>query len=400
MTFSPDGEWVAFHEGPAVFVARADGSSPSPATIANATTLLAWTRDDRLLYTRDREGTAEVFAVAMVDGHAAGEPARLEALGDMGRLMPITLAPGRGAPALGVTTSGTLIHGRVRLATDAVTIAIDPTTGAVGPERVQRQVAAFGFAGLAGGTRYSPDGTRVLYTPTADSVLIQEPDGRTRSLIPQLQNLGRIEWAPEGDALIIAGRRNADERGVYRVDLRTGAASLLVADERPASYGISHDGGTLFYSKTDAPSFTIAARNLRTGVERAVYMNDDPAGQLWGQLRVSRDGRRLALVTLQRLELVDLTTGRLLRRFDRAGGPRFRGGDWEPEGRYLFVTANYEDAQPRSELWRIPVDGGEPERHRLAAPVRGGWMRADGREFSMIRWDERWQVWSMEHFLP
>jgi Tol biopolymer transport system component len=398
LTFSPDGAWLAFHVGgqtATVFVARADGSTMKPVSIANATTLLAWTGDGRLLFTREREGATEVFAVAVTEGHAAGEPTKIEKVGDMGRLVPMTLAPGRGLPALGFTAAGTLIYGRVHVSTDVVTVSIDPTTGAIGPEQAGRAVAAYGLFGLAGGTRYAPHGSRVLYTVTHGSVLIQEPDGHTRTVVPRMDAVGRMEWAPDGGSLIVAGRRNATERGVYRVDLETGAASLLVpGPRRPWAFDIAPDGKTFYYGRTGEPD-TILARDLRTGAERIV----GTTARTISQLRVSRDGRVLVVVTFPAVEIVDLASGRVVRTINPSANGRFWGADLSPDAQHVFATVVYEDTQPRSEIWRIPVGGGDPVRHRLAAPARGGWIRADGREFSVMRWEERNQVWSLEQFL-
>jgi hypothetical protein len=69
------------------------------------------------------------------------------------------VALGRGAPALGLTTSGALIYGQSRVAADAIAVSIDPVTGSSGEERVDRAVAAYGLNMLAGGVRYSPGRT-------------------------------------------------------------------------------------------------------------------------------------------------------------------------------------------------------------------------------------------------
>jgi WD40-like Beta Propeller Repeat len=172
---------------------RSDETSAHPTQIIAAATLLAWTSDGRLLFTREREGASEVFGLAMVDGRPVGEPTRVETTADLGRLVPHELAFGRGAPALGLTTSGALIYGQTRLATDAITVSIDPDTSAIGEEQVGRSIAAYGIGGVAGGVRYSPDGTRALYTPTRGTVVIQTSSGRTRTLVPQLDGMGRLE---------------------------------------------------------------------------------------------------------------------------------------------------------------------------------------------------------------
>jgi serine/threonine-protein kinase len=396
--FSPDGQWLAFHTGgaAAVFLARANGRTEHPTRIASAETLLSWTRDGRLLFTREREGSAEVYALAMSDGRAAGKPVKVESLASLGRLLPREVAAGRGARALGLTTSGALIYGQTKVATDAITVSIDPATGSIGEERVDRALAAYGLNMLAGGVRYSPDGTQVLYTPTKGSVLIRASDGGTRTMVPQLADVGRLEWAPDSRTLIIAGARSATERGVYRVDIDSGSVSLLLAGTRPYAHALSPDGRTLFYGTGPEPLVTLVARDLRSGRERSVRSR----GKTILQLKVSRDGRRLAVGTLWSVEILDVKSGDTIRRTNAPQGAKFGGGDWSPDGRSFFATVSHGDVKPRSELWRIPVAGGEPVRHPLTAPTRGGWMRADGREFSMMRTDQRAQVWMIEDFLP
>lgn len=396
--FSPDGRWLAFHTAAAtgaVFLVRADGGTEHPTQIVAAATLLAWTRDGRLLFTREREGAAEVYALAVVDGHAAGNPVKVESMPNLGRVVPREVAQGRGAPALGLTTSGALIYGQATVATDAITVSIDPVTGSIGEERVDRAVAAYGLNMLAGGVRYSPDGSQVLYTPTKGSVLIRAADGRTRTMVPQLSDVGRLEWAPEDRTLIVAGARNATERGIYRVDIDSGSASVLLDGTRPYAHALSPDGRTLFYGTGEEPLVTLVARDLRSGRERTLRSRE----RTILQLKVSRDGRMLAVATLWSVEILDLTSGDTLRRTNVPQGSQVGGGDWSPDGRSFFATVSHGDVKPRSELWRIPVAGGEPVRHPLTAPTRGGWMRADGREFSMMRTEQHAQVWMIEDFL-
>ena len=394
--FSPDGRWLAFHTSQAVFLVRADGRTEHPAQVVAAATLLAWTRDSRLLFTREREGSAEVHALAMIDGRAEGEPTKVESMANLGRLLPRELAFGRGAQALGLSASGGLIYGQTRLATDAITVSIDPVTGSIGEERLDRAVAAYGLHMLAGGVRYSPDGTQVLYTPTKGSVLIRDSDGLTRTMVPQLAEIGRLEWGPDGQTLIVAGARSAAERGIYRVDVDSGSASLLVAGQRPYAHALTPDGRMLFYGAGSEPLVTLVAKDLQSGRERTLRTPERTVLHL----RVSRDGRMLAVGTLWSVEIVDLNNGRTVRRTNVPEGSKLGGGDWSPDGRSFFATVVHGDVHPRSELWRIPVAGGEPVRHRLTAPARGGWMRADGREFSMMRTDEHAQVWAIENFLP
>jgi serine/threonine protein kinase len=389
--FSADGRWVVFLFRGAVSLVKTDGSSERPVEVVPAERVLGWTADDRLLFVRDRQGATEVYALSMADGRAVGEPVRLDGAANLGRLLPIAVADGGGVAALGLTRSGTLTYGSVQLATDAVTMAIDPATGATGPERVGRQLFASGVGGLEGGLRYSTDGTHTLYRATRDSVLIEWTNGSTRTLVPRLTDMRRVESAPDGQALIAGGRVGGDW-GIYRVDLETGEASVFVTGIPPISrFTIAPDGSTIYYTHDDT---SVVARDLRTGAERTVW--DRGA---W-HLAVSRDGRRLALVSGRGVEILDVDTGGVVTRADEPAGARFWGGDWSPDGRQFFATVTHGSTDSRGEVWRIPVDGGEPVRHPLAAPARGGWMRPDGREFAMMRWVYRQQVWKLENFLP
>jgi dipeptidyl aminopeptidase/acylaminoacyl peptidase len=215
-------------------------------------------------------------------------------------------------------------------------------------------------------------------------------------MVPQLADVGRIEWAPDGRALIVGGARSSTEQGIYRVDIDSGSASLLLDGTRPYAHALSPDGRTLFYGTGAEPLVTLVARDLRDGRERTLRSR----GRTILQLKVSRDGRMLAVGTLWSLEILDLNSGDTLRRTNVPHGSQLGGGDWSPDGRSFFATVSEGDVHPRSELWRIPVAGGAPVRHPLAAPTRGGWMRADGLEFSMMRTDQRSQVWAIENFLP
>ena len=89
-------------------------------------------------------------------------------------------------------------------------------------------------------------------------------------MAPQLADVGRLEWAPDGRALIVAGNRSPSERGVYRVDLVAGSASLLVAGQTPYTHALSPDGRTLFYGTGSEPDVTLVARDLRSGRERVL----------------------------------------------------------------------------------------------------------------------------------
>ena len=254
----------------------------------------------------------------MKDGRAAGKPARLDGVADMGQ-------------PLGVTASGSLLYGKTKSSADALALTIDPDTETIGPERVTQSVTLYGMSG--GGVRYSPDGAHVFYTPTQGTILIRSLDGRTRTLVPQLQRVGRVEWSGDGRSLIVEGTHEAGERGIYRVDLDTGAPTLMVATRRhPTAHVMSPDRRTLYTASGFDPDVAVVARDLRTGVERHVR---DLKNTVLG-LRVTPDGRALAIVTFPAVEVVDLSNGKTTLTVAAPKGARFSDLDWSPDGGYLF----------------------------------------------------------------
>ncbi len=393
---SPDGQWVVIHDGAQLFTARTDGSSsePVPLSVAPAITLLAWMPDGRVLLTRDRDDATEVYALPMLEGRPAGEPVQVEAMSGIARTLRVEMGVGRGLAGLGVTSSGALIYGRTMVDADAVTVTVDPVSGQIGPERVGQPVAAFGMWDVGGGVRYSPDGTRRLFTPSPQSVAIVEADNRTRTIVPHLVHIRRVEWAADDRSLLISGNRDGKERGVFRVDPETGSASPLFVGIPPIPFCLSADGRTLYFAG-DKSRNNIIARDLQSRAERSLHRVKP-----WvSQLKLSRDGR-LAVMTRSSIDVVDVAAGTVRPLAARPAGGWFSGGDWAPDGQWFFATASYGDVDERAELWRIPADGGAPVKYPLAAANTGGWMRPDGGEFAMMRTERRQQVWRIENFLP
>src|SRR5262249_13084591 len=142
-----------------------------------------------------------------------------------------------------------------------------------------------------------------------------------------------------------------------------------------------------------------------TGEDKEIYRPTPPTEgpKFTESLAVSPDGQRLAFVLKQSLLLVP-TTGGDARELLRLRDPETFAGQpcdvaWTPDGRYLlFVKRN--DRQ--SELWRIPADGGDPQKlGQLMGRVSGLRVHPDGQRiaFSLWHWNKA-EVWVMENFLP
>jgi Tol biopolymer transport system component len=83
-----------------------------------------------------------------------------------------------------------------------------------------------------------------------------------------------------------------------------------------------------------------------------------------------------------------------------AGG---RGLTWTPDGRYLLFLGNPDEAKGLCELWRIPVEGGEPQDLGLTMKLHTVLsIHPDGRRIAFTGPGPRSgaEVWAVENFLP
>ena len=151
--------------------------------------------------------------------------------------------------------------------------------------------------------------------------------------------------------------------------------------------------------------------DLNSGKEQELYRF--PKFALRVRMALSPDGRRLAFLNN------DQNAVRILRIMPAAGGvaketwnfgkaePGAPGQSlaWTADGRFILVS-QHDRADARNwELWRVPVEGGKPEKMGLEmrwgiAPIT---VHPDGRQIafgSKQTADTASEVWVMENFLP
>jgi len=71
---------------------------------------------------------------------------------------------------------------------------------------------------------------------------------------------------------------------------------------------------------------------------------------------------------------------------------------WFRDGKSLLACVNIE--YKAGELWRIPVQGGEPEKWPLPFVPIGVDVHPDGRRIGLTAWNRVTEVWALENFLP
>jgi len=78
--------------------------------------------------------------------------------------------------------------------------------------------------------------------------------------------------------------------------------------------------------------------------------------------------------------------------------------EWMPDGRHLLIVRRSSRGWPMTELWRVPVQGGQPQKLGLAMErIRFPSVHPDGRRIAFDAGQgkpRRLELWVMENFLP
>lgn len=193
-----------------------------------------------------------------------------------------------------------------------------------------------------------------------------------------------------------------------RLDVGTGRITFLM--RCPGSFPtfeVSRDGSRVYYvpSPTGDSVRRLVARDLETGQEVEVA-----ARQGFFQSAVSPDGRSLLMAVGEGGSQVLLTrplagggADRVLARVDGGKEVPFWGTPWwGPDGRHAYFLKGVKGEQHRWHLWRVAIEGGEPQPLGLAVGRQMGGLRMhpDGRRLATSDFTVSLEIWMMENFLP
>lgn len=410
MDFSPDGRYIVYDsfasEGSAqrdIFVLSVDGSRETVLVEHPADDLFpVWAPDGkRILFASDRTGTMDAWVIPVAEGRPQGPPELVQQ--GMGRFLP-----------MGITRKGAYYYGLRVGMTDVYIASFDPVTGKLlgSPTPASRR--------LPGGNsspEWSPDGQQLAYFSRRGSENFGQAarvisirwlkTGQNRELSPKLAHIERLHWSPDGRFLLVGGSDRKSRGGLYQVDAQTAEVVPIVQDDSATFRGLegvwAADGKAIFYVHEDGSrSSEIRFRDLETGREQKLYRPVPPSRIRY--LARSPDGRRLAFGSssgdyAQEEALLVIPSGggetREVLRMQKGG---LSGVEWTPDGRQLFFSRAGDSAP---ELWRIPLEGGQPQKLELSTDWQGDVsLHPAGRRIAFTAGKNRSEVWVMENFLP
>ena len=405
IAFSPDGKQLACDLGAngqrEIHLLRVDGSGETPLSSQPANErILSWSLDGkRLFFASDRSGISGIWATAITGGKPQGAPEMVKA--------NVKPSP------IGMTRSGALYYSVLASGQDINVAQVDFETGKLlsAPTPVKHA-----YLGLNDYPQWSHDGKQLAYLSHNDAndkssrfpvLSIRSAEtGKVRELSPNLNSLiGLLLWSPDGSNLVVNGKDNAMQFGIYRVDAQSGNATpLLMSDQDQTVFALawSVDGRTLYIRRFNnkTKSATLIARGMQSGNEREILRRDGLGG-----VAISPDGRQLAVTVFDR----NPGPGSLLVYPIEGGEPREllritststeRLGtfvQWSPDGKYIYFRKGPNNDR---ETHRISANGGPAVKFGTEWTGRPPAIHPDGKQVAFSIGEAKVEIWALENLL-
>jgi len=412
--FSPDGRYIAYalQQAPEsgeydIFVLALEGGREIPLVQHPANDVYPdWTPDGkRVLFFSNRTGTMGAWWIQVAEGQPQGTPELIKP--DLGKDLN----------AMGFTRNGLYYYGVHTEMSDVYIAELDLATGKIisAPRAATQR-----FVGSNSKPDWSPDGRQLLFLSKrgagawgARALCVRSTEsGEVRELASKLDRVPSARWSPDGRSLLGMANHPTDGIGLFRIDVQTG--DFVAVPRPPGHFGYlpaaSSDGKAIIYQGwiKEPKKYCVLLRDLETSQNKELYCFTDPA-HFVSRLTLSPDEGQLAFVMAEDME----SRSKVLKVINAVGGEALdvlRGVEmpfceapvaWTPDGSSLLFIKQPSLHGRKSELWLIPVQGGEPRRLELAADgMRDICLHPDGRHIAFTEVKDRDEVWVLENFIP
>jgi len=412
LDISPDGRWIVYDLPKKnetgkydIFLLKSDGSLEIPLVKHPADNrLLGWLPDrDWVLFASDRAGSWDAWVVPVKEGKSEGDPRLVKRdfgiLGAWTGVRPVGFAP-NGSFYYMVNSWLEEVH-VATLDNEKINVLTPP------------QKVAHGYQGANCYPDWSPDGKYLAFSSrreprglgTGALCIIATDTGEQKEFFfPELKgNFVRVNWCPDGKSLLVVGSDKNDRSGIFRVYPETGNIKLVVTEGSGFhSPRCSPDGKKVFYEidSWEDNIFRVMCYNIETEQKKEIYRSSSQIIRL----DISPDGKWLAFLEIEdaTLKVIPSEGGqpRVLHKFEDDWSTSVA---WSPDGKYLFFSRIPEGRGKTDiiELWRIPKEGGDPEKYPLEAKgIENLRIHPDGQKIIFNTFKVNSELWVIENFLP
>ena len=365
---SPDGRFIAGTKRPnkhdIVIISAADGKDVSRVVGSHDVTLIRYLADG-VVYVSERGGSPGVWKQALSNGKPQGEPRLVR--GDLWRLFA-------GDKGVWLDAAGRLYYEINAGDRDAYMVNIDAQTG-----RTRSQPMRLSKAPGAdySSPQFSPDGKYVamITRPSGKppEVLIRSLSGDEVRRFPLVARVAiSAQWIPGSQALAVTVFDSTFNQNLVRLDLVSGALSVVVKQGGFSPVAFSPDGRTVYYGphgRDEKGASKIVARELASGTERSVYTA--PVGSSALASAMSRDGKTLIVALVHsfrehsyKILAVSIVNGTVrdlsaaVSGADSANGGQRALGFTADQTAQIILAPKLGDAAHTLTLWRVPLAGG------------------------------------------